>query len=348
MKFTMRWFGDSDTVRLDQIRQVPVVTGIVGLLEGVPVGDVWPLDALAALKAKIEAAGLALDVIESIPIPEAIKLGLPERDRLIENYCQSVRHLGALGVRVLCYNFMPVFDWMRTELAVRLADGTQVSGYDHAELLRYDLAQGMTARVAWAYSYTGEQLRAVLDQYAGIDDDALFENLAYFLRRVVPVAEEAGVLLALHPDDPPWSLFGLPRIVRDEPTIARILGAVDNPHNGLTFCTGSLGADPHNDLPRMIRRFAGRIHFMHMRNVKVTGDRTFHEVAHPTACGTVDMVGVMRTLVETGFAGPIRCDHGRMIWGETGRIGYGLYDRALGTMYLYGLFEATAADQADH
>ncbi|MFN8447845.1 MAG: mannonate dehydratase [Anaerolineae bacterium] len=167
----------------------------------------------------------------------------------------------------------------------------------------------------------------------------LFENLAYFLRRVVPVAEESGVYLAIHPDDPPWSILGLPRIVRDADTIQRIFDAVDSPHNGLTFCTGSLGTAPQNDLPAMARRFADRIHFVHLRNVELTGDRSFVEVAHSDPAGHVDMAAVMEALVDTGYSGPIRPDHGRMIWGETGRVGYGLHDRALAVMYLYGLWQ---------
>src|SRR5688572_19234451 len=215
MKFTMRWFGPSDTVRLDQMAQVPCVRGIVGLLDDVPLGDVWPLDKLMALKAQVEAAGFTLDVIESIPIPEAVKLGLPERDRLIENYAQSIIHMGRAGIPTLCYNFMPVFDWMRTELEFALPDGSMVTRYAHQVMLEYDVTQGMAARTAWVTSYTGESLRTALQQYESVDEERLFENLAYFLRAIVPIAEEAGVYLALHADDPPWPILGLPRIVRD-------------------------------------------------------------------------------------------------------------------------------------
>lgn len=339
MRMTMRWFGASDPVTLAQIAQVPCVKGIVTALFDIPVGEVWSVERLSAIKDEIEAAGLTLDVIESIPIAEEIKLGLPERDDLIETYCQSIRHMGQVGIKTLCYNFMPVFDWMRTDLAVTLADGSVVSSYRHAEIEAFDVDEGMEARIAWAYSYTGDQLKQVLKQYQGIDDDGLFENFAYFLRKVVPVAEESGVYMAVHPDDPPWSILGLPRIVRDLPTIQRLLDVVDSPHHGLTFCTGSLGASLQNDLPSMIRAFEGRINFFHARNVKVTGDKDFAEVAHLPECGTVDMVAVIQALVDTGFSGPIRPDHGRMIWGETGNMGYGLYDRSLGAMYLHGLYQ---------
>ncbi len=340
MRMTWRWFGDADSVKLAQIAQIPVVKGIVGTLEDIPVGEVWSVERIAALKAQVEAAGFTLDVIESIPVAEAIKRGLPERDGLIDAYCESVRNMGRAGVRVLCYNFMPVFDWMRSEMVYHLPDESVVTRYVHADIERFDLSRGLEARVAWARGFTGEELQAALAQYAAIDDDALFDNLVYFLRRVIPAAEEAGVYLAIHPDDPPWSIFGLPRIVRDAASIRRLLDAVDSPHNGLTFCTGSLGTLAANDLPAMVRQFAPRIHFVHLRNVVREGEHDFYEVAHPSACGSVDLGAVMRALVEIGYAGPLRPDHGRRIWGEqVARTGYGLYDRALGAMYLQGLWE---------
>ena len=340
MRMTLRWFGEADSVRLDQIAQIPCVRGIVSTIEDIPVGEVWSVERLAALKATVEAAGFTLDVIESIPVAEAIKRGLPERDALIENYCQSIRNMGAVGITTLCYNFMPMFDWMRTNLAVTLPDGSRVTRYDDAEIRAYDLARGLEGRVAWVRGFSGEELRTALDEYAEIDEDVLFEHFAYFLRCIVPAAEEAGVYLAVHPDDPPWSIFGLPRIVRDLPSIQRILDVVDSPHHGLTFCTGSLGTLESNDLPEMVRQLKGRINFVHLRNVKRTGAQDFYEVAHPSECGSVDMAAVMEALVETGFDRPIRPDHGRLIWGEkTERTGYGLYDRALGAMYLHGLYQ---------
>ena len=336
MKMTMRWFGESDSVSLEAIAQIPCVHGVVGTLED----NDFLLENLLAFKEQVEAHGLSLDVIESIPVPEAIKRGLPERDSLIDAYCESIRNMGRAGIPVLCYNFMPVFDWMRTDMSVRLPDGSLVSAYDHTTMQNFDLSQGLEARVAWARGFTGEELRAELARYEHIDEAALFGNLAYFLRRIVPAAEEAGVLLALHPDDPPWSILGLPRIVRDAESIQRILDMHHSPHHGLTFCTGALGALADNDLPTMIRQFAARIHFVHMRNVQVTAQQSFHEVAHPSECGSVNMEAVIQALIEIGFSGPLRPDHGRRIWGEeVPRAGYGLYDRALGAMYLYGLWK---------
>ncbi len=255
MRMTWRWFGDADSVKLGQIAQIPVVKGIVGTIEDIPVGAVWSVERIAALKAEVEAAGFTLDVIESIPVSEAIKRGLPERDALIDAYCESIRNMGRAGVKVLCYNFMPLFDWMRTEMIYYLPDQSVVTKYVHAEIDGY-LERGLETRVAWARGFSKEELNAALSDYAEIDDAALFEHLVYFLHRVIPAAEEAGVFLAIHPDDPPWSIFGLPRIVRDAESIGRLLAAVDSPHNGLTFCTGSLGTLASNDLPAMVKQFA--------------------------------------------------------------------------------------------
>ncbi|HEV8365088.1 MAG TPA: mannonate dehydratase, partial [Gemmatimonadaceae bacterium] len=284
--------------------------------------------------------GFRFSVVESIPVHEDIKLGRPTRDRYIENYCRSVQHMGELGIPVLCYNFMPVFDWMRTELTQRLPDGSITMSYDHGALTRIDLSGGLTALPAWAGAYDGVSLGALLAAYRDVDAERLWENLAYFLERVAPAAAAAGVKLAIHPDDPPWPIFGLPRIITDGPALERLVGIVDSPANGVTFCTGSLGALPSNNLPAMIRRLGSRVHFMHCRNVRVTADRQFHETAHPSRFGSVDMLEVLRALHDFGYTGPMRPDHGRMIWGEQGRPGYGLHDRALGAMYLQGLWEA--------
>jgi len=338
---TFRWFGPADPIPLAHIRQIPGVRGVVSALYDVPIGAAWPRERLERLGADIDAAGLTLAVVESIPVHEDIKLGRPTRDRLIANYCESVRAMGALGISVLCYNFMPVFDWMRTDLAMPLADGSTALAYDDRALARVDLARGTGDLPGWAAAYGPGELQGLLAAYREVDAERLWDHLDYFLERVVPVAEEARVQMAIHPDDPPWSIFGLPRIICRGPDLERLVGLVDSPANGVTFCTGSLGALPDNDVPAMARRFGemGRIHFAHCRNVRVTGERRFHETPHPSACGGVDLGAVLRALRDTGFTGPMRPDHGRMIWGERGRPGYGLYDRALGAMYLQGLWE---------
>lgn len=341
---TFRWFGADDPVPLEHIRQIPGVEGIVTSLYHVPPGEVWPRDELAMLAERIAAAGLRPSVVESIPVHEVIKLGGPARDLLIDAFAESLRRVGEIGVPVVCYNFMPVFDWTRTELEMPLADGSAALAYDDRAAAAIDLSHGTGDLPGWAAAYDGAALARLRDAYGRIDPERMWENLAYFLERVVPVAEEAGLKLAIHPDDPPWPIFGLPRIVTDGAALERVTRLVDSPANGLAFCTGSLGALPSNNLPEMIRRVGDRIHFAHCRNVLVTGERRFHETAHPSRFGSVDMLEVMRALRDVGFAGPMRPDHGRRIWGEQGRPGYGLYDRALGAAYLQGLWEAVSRE----
>ena len=339
MYMTFRWFGPSDPISLTYIRQIPGVRAVVSALYDLPVGAPWPRERLERLAADVDAAGLKLAVVESIPVHEDIKLGRPNRDRLIANYCESVRTMGELGISVLCYNFMPVFDWMRTDLAMVLPDGSTALAYDDAALTAIDIGRGTGDLPGWAATYDAAELRGLREAYRSVHPERLWDHLAYFLERVVPVAEQAGVRMAIHPDDPPWTIFGLPRIICRGADLERLLKLVDRPANGVTFCTGSLGALLENDLPAMVRRLGPRIHFAHCRNVRVTGEHQFHETPHPSACGGVDLGEVLRALRDTGFTGPMRPDHGRMIWGERGRPGYGLYDRALGATYLQGLWE---------
>ena len=341
MHMTFRWFGPDDPIPLANIRQIPGVTGIVSALYDVAIGDVWPKSKLEQLGETVERHGMKLSVIESIAVHEDIKLGRPSRDRLLDQYCESVRAMGELGIPVLCYNFMPIFDWTRTDLAEVQPDGSTALSYDDRALARIDLSRGTGDLPGWSAAYDAKSLQALLAAYKEIDAERLWENLAYFLERVVPEAERAGVRMAIHPDDPPWSIFGLPRIVTSGAAFERLIDLVDSPSNGVTFCTGSLGADPNNDLPAIARTIGGRgrIHFAHCRNVAITGERKFHEAPHPSRFGDVPMRDVLAALVDVGFTGPMRPDHGRMIWGEHGRPGYGLHDRALGAMYLQGLWE---------
>ena len=345
MHTTFRWFGETDPIPLGHIRQIPGVNGIVSALYDIEVGEAWQRDSLERLAATVDQAGLRLEVIESIPVHEDIKLGRPTRDRLIDAYGESIQRLGDLGIPVLCYNFMPIFDWTRTDLALPMPDGSTALAYDHRALARIDLSRGTGDLPGWAAAYDARTLNALLDAYRSVNEEQLWENLAFFLERIVPIAAESNVKLAIHPDDPPWSIFGLPRIVTNASALERLTRLVDHPANGVTFCTGSLGADPSNDLPSMIRSLGerGRIHFMHCRNVCRTGDKQFNESPHPTQFGSVPMLDVMRALRDIGFRGPMRPDHGRMIWDEHGRPGYGLYDRALGAMYLQGLWEGVQA-----
>ena len=341
MQMTFRWFGPEDPIPLAHIRQIPGVTGVVTALYDVPVGGVWTKSALERIGESIDRAGLEFAVVESIPVHEDIKLGRPTRDRLIDDYCASVHAMGELGVPVLCYNFMPIFDWTRTDLAEPQPDGSTALSYDDDALARIDLSRGTGDLPGWATAYDAEELQALLAAYRDVGAERLWDHLAYFLERVSPEAERAGVRMAIHPDDPPWPIFGLPRIVTSGDAFERLIDLVDSPANGVTLCTGSLGADPGNDLPAIARRIGnrGRIHFVHCRNVAITGEKQFHEAPHPSRFGDVPMRAVLAALREVGFAGPMRPDHGRMIWGEVGRPGYGLHDRALGAAYLQGLWE---------
>ena len=343
MKLTFRWYGPSDPVTLDQIRQIPAMTGIVSAVYDVPAGEVWPRESIEAIVHQARDKGLAFEVVESVPVPEDIKLGNKHATRLIDNYCETIRRLGQAGVRCVCYNFMPVFDWLRSELHRPQADGANALAYDEETVRGMNPLRSQLSLPGWDESYTKDSLKSLLSQYEVLDERALLRNLTMFLEAVVPVAEQAGIRMAIHPDDPPWGIFGLPRIITNTDTILQMLRVVDSPANGVTFCTGSLGADPANDLPDMVRRLEGRIPFAHLRNIRHTGYRRFEEVGHPSRCGSLDMLAIVRALVETGFDGYVRPDHGRMIWGEEGCPGYGLYDRALGATYLTGLFEAAEA-----
>ena len=341
MKMTFRWYGESDRIPLRYIRQIPGVGGIVSALHDIPVGDPWTASRVEQLQDDITSAGLRLSVVESIPVHEDIKLGKPTRDRYIDAYCASVAAVGAAGVPVVCYNFMPIFDWTRTDLAFALPDGSTTLTFGQDALSRIDLSRGTGDLPGWATAYDATALAALRADWSLVDAETLWENLGYFLERVIPVATSAGVNMAIHPDDPPWPIFGLPRIIVDAAALRRVLSLVDAPANGLTFCTGSFGSSAANDLPAMVDEFSsrGRIHFMHCRNVLRTADRDFREVPHPSSFGDVDMRAVLAALRKNGYAGPMRPDHGRMIWDEVGRPGYGLFDRALGATYLQGVWE---------
>ncbi len=343
MKMSFRWYGDDDPVTLTNIRQIPNMYSIVTAVYDVPAGEVWSRESIADLKKKTEDAGLAFEVIESVPVHEDIKLGKDTRDHYIENYKENIRRLGEAGVKCICYNFMPVFDWTRTQLDHELDDKSTSLVYYQEQVEKMDPLTGELSLPGWDSSYTKESLKEVFDEYSKLTEEDLWANLKYFLEGIIPTAEECDVKMAIHDDDPCWSIFGLPRIITDEKNLDRFLKLVDSKYNGLTFCTGSLGCSCKNDIVKMIAKYTkmGRVHFVHMRNVKILEDgKGFEERAHYSECGSLDMYAIMKALYDNGFDGYIRPDHGRMIWGETGRPGYGLYDRALGATYLNGLWEA--------
>ena len=348
MQMTFRWFGsEKDTVTLEQIRQIPNVVGVVPALHNLPAGEAWELDDIMKMKSEIEKAGLTMECIESVNVHEDIKIGLPTRDKYIENYKTSIRNLAKAGVKVICYNFMPVFDWTRTDLAMNMGDGATCLSYDGVQIegkspeqMFKDIDDNSNgyAMPGWETERMPE-IKELFEKYKGVTSDDLWNNLKYFLDAIMPVCEECDVKMAIHPDDPPWDIFGLPRIIKDRESLKKLLELVPSKYNGITFCTGSLGASSKNDLPAMIREFGDRIYFAHLRNVNVV-DNHFNETAHESNTGSLDMYEIVKALQDVGFDGYIRPDHGRMIWGEVARPGYGLYDRALGVAYLNGLWEA--------
>ena len=341
MKLTFRWYGEKDCIPLSYIKQIPNMSGVVTACYDVKVGEVWSQETINHLKELANNALLEMEVIESIPVHEDIKMGKPTRDRYIENYCENIRRVAKAGVKCICYNFMPVFDWLRTDMYHKNDDGSTSLSYSYDDFLKVD--PNNLHLPGWDESYSQDELQGLLKEYKSISHDDLFNNLVYFLERVIPVCEECGVNMAIHPDDPPWDIFGLPRIISNEEDLDRMFKAVPSTCNGLTLCTGSFGAGRENDLVHMAEKYTkqGRVHFVHLRNVKWTDDHdSFCEVGHLSCAGSLDMARIVETLVNCGFDGYVRPDHGRNIFGEDAKPGYGLFDRALGCAYINGLFEA--------
>lgn len=342
MELSFRWYGKDDPVTLTQIKQIPNMQHIVSAIYDVPVGEIWTKERIADLKSTIEAEGLKFEVVESLPVHENIKLGVDNRDELIENYKTSLINLANNGIKTVTYNFMPVFDWTRSQLDYELEDGSNTLIYKHEQIKDIDPLTTNLNLPGWDESYSREEMNQLILDYRETSEEQLWNNLEYFLERVLPTAIEHDVDLAIHPDDPPWSIFGIPRIIKNKESYERLLSINNSKTNGICFCTGSLGSLAENDLPTMIRTFGTHIHFMHMRNVRRLGDFSFVETGHLSRNGSVDMKAVVEALVDIDFKGTIRPDHGRMIWGETGKAGYGLYDRALGATYINGLIEGVS------
>jgi mannonate dehydratase len=349
MEMTFRWYGTGhDTVTLKQIKQIRYVTGVITMLYDKMPGELWKQEEIHALKKEVEDAGLHIAGIESVNVSDAIKTGGPDREKDIATYIETLENLGKEDIHLVCYNFMPVFDWTRTELARKREDGSTVLAYTQNAIdaldptKMFDAINGEmngTVMPGWEPERMAH-VKELFETYKDIDNEKLFENLVYFLKAIMPVCDKYNINMAIHPDDPAWSVFGLPRIIINKQNILRLMQAVDNPHNGVTFCSGSYGTNLENDLPDMIRSLKGRIHFAHVRNLKFNSPSDFEEAAHLSEDGTFDMFEIVRALHDIGFDGPIRPDHGRMIWDEVAMPGYGLYDRALGAAYICGLWEA--------
>ena len=380
MEKTWRWFGKKDKITLPMLRQIGV-KGIVTALHDVPNGEIWTMEAINDLKSYIESYGLRWSVVESLPVCEAIKYAGAEREQLIENYKVSLANLGKCGIKTVCYNFMPVIDWIRTDLQHPWPDGTSSLYYDRIRFAYFDIR--ILEREGAEKDYTEEELQKVaeLDKviteaekdalidtiivktqgfvngnikegdknpvsifkrllalYKDIDRDALRENMCYFLSAIMPVCEEYGVNMCVHPDDPPFQVLGLPRIVTNENDIEWFLNAVDNPHNGLTFCAGSLSADEHNDTRELAKKFAKRTHFVHLRSTAAMQGGNFIESSHLTGRG--HLIDLIRIFENENPGLPMRVDHGRMMLGDEDKgynPGYSFHGRMLALAQVEGM-----------
>jgi len=349
MKMTLRWYGPGyDTVALKDIKQIPGIQGVVTSLMGKLPGEVWTDEDIAEIKAAAAEVGLEILAFESINISDDIKIGTDKRDEHIANYIKSLEAAGKAGIKIICYNFMPVFDWTRTDLWRERDDGSFTLAYNQDIIDQVDvtkLKESMEA-MSGGHLLPGwepermERIAELFAAYKNVTEDILFQNLVYFLNEIEDVCNKYGIKMAIHPDDPAWSIFGLPRIITNKEQIVRLLTTVDKPHNNLTFCSGSLGTNPMNDMVDIIHAAKGRIPFAHLRNVRHNSATDFEESAHLSRDGSVDMFALIKALHDTGFDGIYRPDHGRMIWGEEALPGYGLYDRALGASYMEGIWEA--------
>ncbi len=382
MEKTWRWFGKKDKITLSMLRQIGV-EGIVTALHDIPNGEIWSYEAVAEMRDYIAAAGLRWSVVESLPVSESIKYGGPDRDRLIENYIVSLANLGKAGIKTVCYNFMPVLDWARTDLEHPNADGTSSLYFDRADFAYFDCCilkregaetdygadimeqverkkavmtpeddhklveniiiktQGfVNGNIKEDDEKPVEIFRELLGLYKGIDRDALRENMRYFLSAVMPVCEQYGVDMCVHPDDPPLQILGLPRIVTCDEDIAWFLNAVDNPHNGLTFCAGSLSAGAHNNVPELARKYASRTKFVHLRSTDVLPGGNFKEASH--LAGRAGIIDLVRTFQKENPSLPMRVDHAPLMLGDE-KMGYNAGYSFHGRMLALGQMEGVMA-----
>ncbi|WP_199614016.1 mannonate dehydratase [Paenibacillus alkalitolerans] len=348
MRMVFRWYGEgNDPIPLRHIKHIPGVEGIVWALHDLPAGEEWPLERILEVKQQVDRYGFHLDVVESVNVHEDIKLGLPTRERYIDNYKKTIRNLAQVGVKLICYNFMPVFDWVRTDLYKELEDGSTALFYEMAKVENMDpmelvskIAENPDFKMPGWEPERLKHLTGLFESYKGMTEEKLWGNLQYFLEQIIPVAEENDIRMGIHPDDPPWSIFGLPRIITNAANIRKLLKLVDSPFNGVTLCSGSLGVNSENNVAEMVREFGDRIPFAHIRNVRVYENGDFIETSHRMQDGSVDICDIVKAYHDIGFTGYTRPDHGRHIFDEQCRPGYGLYDRALGIMYLWGIWDS--------
>ena len=382
MEKTWRWFGKKDKITLSMLRHIGV-EGIVTALHDIPNGEIWTYEAVAEMRDYIAAAGLRWSVVESLPVSESIKYGGPDRDQLIENYIVSLANLGKAGIKTICYNFMPVLDWARTDLENPNPDGTSSLYFDRADFAYFDCCilkregaekdydadimeqverkkatmtpeddhklveniiiktQGfVNGNIKEDDEKPVEIFRSLLDLYKGITREQLRENMRYFLSAIMPVCEEYGVDMCVHPDDPPLQILGLPRIVTCDEDINWFLEAVDNPHNGLTFCAGSLSAGAHNNVPELARKYASRTKFVHLRSTDVFPNGNFKEASH--LAGRAGIIDLVRIFQKENPALPMRVDHAPLMLGDE-KMGYNAGYSFHGRMLALGQMEGVMA-----
>lgn len=352
MQMGFRWYGEgNDRITLADIKQIPGVSTIVWALHHKLPGEVWEEAEIAEVMEQLHAYGFNGDVVESVNVHDDIKIGKPTRDMYIENYKTTMRNLSKFGVKVICYNFMPVFDWTRSNLFHEVGDGSTALFYekgmiqdDYNAMAKYIM--DFTEKYNMSFPGWEPERMAKLDQlfkdYADVDHEKLWANLKYFLEALMPTCEETGIKMAIHMDDPPWDIFGLPRLMVDEAACEKLLTTVDHPCNCLTLCTGSLNANPENNCADIIRKHHARIAFAHIRNIHHFPNGDFSEAAHRDCCGETGIIEILRAYHDNGWEGYIRPDHGRQLWEEgpgVCRPGYGKYDRALGVQYMLGVWD---------
>jgi mannonate dehydratase len=344
MQTAFRWYGNTDRIPLTWLRQMTPTPLVVTHLGEMLPGDVWPVERLQALRAGLDAHGLGLGPIESVFWSDAMKLGRPEREGHIENYVQTLRNLRTVFPEIpeiiVTYNLMPL-DWGRTALAWEHPNGARGLAFDQAALDSFDLTNGLFLP-GWGKGYSKAEFDALQTGYAEIGIEGFWQNVGYVLNAIVPAAESLNIRLAAHPNDPPWATFGLPALLTDAAAIRRLLALCPSRANALCFCTGSYGSDPANDVIAMLREFADSIAWLHLRTVKTTGEKCFHEADHADPTANVNLLDVMRTVVEIGWDGIFRSDHGLDILQETESEtrGYPAIDRYAANKMLWAYWHA--------